>query len=170
MRAALVTLALGLALLGAAALGARGAGEVPVFPEDAEEAVATVREFVTLATHLEKSGDERFAERLPAAPDLVEEILGGMAFADAAGLAEEPQPVRLQVEAVRTSRPSGVEVHAREYWVVRTSRLREVPLAPRTRADVVRVRYVLEREGGRWRVIAWNVEGALERTGDGQGG
>ncbi len=170
MRAALVTLALGAALLGVSALGARSPSETRVPQADGEEAVATLREFMTLATHLAKSGDERFAERIPASPDLVEEILADVAFAAEAGRSEDLQPVQLQIEAVKPSRPEGVEVLAKEYWVFRTSRLRDVPLAPQVRADVVRVRYVLAREGTRWRVVGWNVEDAIAPRAAGQGG
>ena len=132
VRSAAATLALGLVLLGVAALGARR-GEAAARPTAAEVegAVAAVRELVTIGNHLAKSGgDTRFAERIPAAPAVVEEILADVAFTRHAGRIEEHQAVQLQVEAVERAEPDGIDVVTKEYWVVRSSPLEGMVVPP----------------------------------------
>jgi len=160
VKAALVTLAIGVALLGVAAAEARlGGSALRVTQEDRDGAVEAVRQVVTLSSHLVRSSaDQRFVDRIPAATEVVEEMVADVAFTRHEGRMEEPQPVRIQVEAVEPSRPAGVEVVTREYWVVRVTRVPEGTPEPQVRADVVQARYFVRREGARWRVVSWRIE------------
>jgi len=110
VKAALVTLAIGVALLGVAAAEARlGGSALRVTQEDRDGAVEAVRQVVTLSSHLVRSSaDQRFVDRIPAATEVVEEMVADVAFTRHEGRMEEPQPVRIQVEGVEPSRPAGV--------------------------------------------------------------
>lgn len=156
LRAAAVVLAAGLAVLalGAWTALARGRGEAaPLTAADRDEATAAVQRFASLSAHLRGSGgDPRFAERLPADPDVVEELSAEIAFSREAGRREEPRLVRAEVLSLEASGAEGAVARVREFWITRTA---GAPGAPRS--DVVTLRYELRRDVAGWRVAAWDV-------------
>ncbi|HET9554256.1 MAG TPA: hypothetical protein VFP50_14910 [Anaeromyxobacteraceae bacterium] len=156
---ALAVLTVGLAALGAAALRARapeGAEALP--PAERAEVEATARLFTRLAAHLKGSGgDPRFAERIPAAPAVVEELLAEAAFVDRAGRREEPRLQRIELGTPVRVAPGRVRIDARELWVTRVVARGGQPLE--TRSDVISVRYLLDADRGRWQVAAWSLIG-----------
>ena len=171
MKTTAVVLALGLALLGAGVVSARrGAPEVRLLDSDRDAAIAAVQGFVTISTHLARSGgDARFADRLPAMPEVVDEVMGGLAFTRHSGRREEPQLIRVNVSAVEPGPQGTVEVATAEYWVVRGFRLSDGAPEPQPRVDVVRARYTVQREGSGWKVASWTIDVAPPPPA-GQGG
>ena len=172
MRAALVVVALGLALLAGAAVSTRNGADTPrLSTPDRDAAVAAIRLFLSLSTHLARSGgDERFADRIAAAPEVVEEVMAGLAFIRHSGWTEDPQLVRMDVETVEPGIHDTVEVVTKEYWVVRAARLRAGTPEPKPHVDVVRVRYNLQRDGAGWRIASWAIERSSAAMAAGQGG
>jgi hypothetical protein len=148
----------GLAAAGARAARASGeAGEAVKVSEGEEREAKTAAEtFMRLAAHLQGSGgDPRFAERIPASPAVVEELLAGVTFASHAGKVEEPRLVRAELGPIRRVDTDVVSLDAKEYWIVRVLGAGGKTLE--TRADVVKVRYVLARGPSGWSVAGWDL-------------
>ncbi len=163
-----LVLAVGLAALGVAAwrAGTRpGAEALPV--RDQEAASGAVRLYLTLTAHLRGAGDPRFAERLPADPAIVDEVVADVRAARAMGKREEPRLLRAEIRAVRPMGPELAEVLTKEFWVTRD-------LAAQTNAvhsDVTWARYTLRRDGAGWRVAAWDLDtAAMDGLARGGGG
>jgi hypothetical protein len=160
--AAVVGLA-GALLLLAATLEARQAERAEkewLDPAAAEAASAVVARFASLAAHLRAtSGDSRFADRIPADPPVVGELVADIAFAQHQGLVERAQLVRIERRSLEAVGLDVAELRATEYWITRS----EGPAGPATRSDVVSVRYALRRDAGGWRVADWALDdGAAE--------
>lgn len=163
MRAGLAVLLAGLALLGLSAAGALRA-PVPARPPTAEEraeAERTVHELLALVRHLHGSGgDPRFAERVPAAPEVVDELLREIAWVRHQGWIEELQLARLELSPAERTEDGALELGAREFWIARRRPVADAAAEPRLSSSVLATRYRLEREGGRWRVVEWRHEAA----------
>jgi hypothetical protein len=156
---AAVVLAIGLGVLGAsgwrAAARARAEGVAASEPERAA-VWDTVHLYLKLVAHLHGSGgDPRFAERLPAAPEVVGEALEDVRFVGHAGRVEEPRLIRAELRDVRREGAERYEVEAREFWVTRSISADGEVLG--TRSDVVIGRYAVRRLPGGWKVVAWDV-------------
>lgn len=121
-----------------------------------EEAFRGAARFATLAAHLRASGgDPRFADRIPADPPVVAELLSDITVAQHHGLVERAQLVRFEPRAVDAVGPELAEVRATEYWITRSGG----PAGEATRSDVVPVRYAMRRDAGGWRVADWALDG-----------
>lgn len=123
-----------------------------------EDAQASVRAFVAGAAALRAAdGDLRLAERLPAGPDLLRELLADIAFARRQpGPTELHELVRLEVTGAELGRHGAAEVRTREFWVFR--RPRASGAAEARPIAVWTVRYELGRAGGAWRVVDYQLE------------
>ena len=133
---------------------------------DRRGAADAVRLFLTLSAHLRTAGgDPRFAERLPASDEVVDEVLQDITFLRHAAREEEARLVRSEVRDVRGEGDGRATVRTKEYWVTRE--LTALPPAlPQTYSDVVLARYAVRRETGGWRVESWRID----MDGDGDGG
>lgn len=161
MRSFCVVLAAGLVALAAAAVGARRAGADASAPaaDDRQAAADTVALHLRLASHLAgTSGDERFAERLPAAREVVSELLAEIAMVRHAGRIEIPQLMELDVRDASQPVPGIIELRTREYWVTRATGVAGEPVPDAVRSDVVEARYTVGREAGGWRVLGWELD------------
>lgn len=133
------------------------APELP--PEQRRAAAETVRAFLALVGHLQESGgDPRFAERLPAAPALVEELR-----AEADYLARNRRVQRLvlhhlDVAAVEPAGRERVEVRTREMWTVHTLWALDGRPAEAPRPSLLAVKYLLAPLVAGWRVEAWELD------------
>lgn len=157
---ALVVIAAGMAALGLASIRASRAGRGE---EGAEVSAAertgmedAARLFARLSAHLKGSGgDRRFAERIPAAPEVVGDLLDETAFAASLGRIEEPHLQGVEYGKALRVAAGRAQLDAREYWVTRIHSGSGTVLE--TRSDVISVRYLVEEDRGRWTVIGWNV-------------
>lgn len=160
---AAVVLVAGLLLLAGAAAQARrdaARAEVPT-KEEERGAVEAVHSTVTLAAHLRGSGgDPRFAERIPASPEVIEALQRELEFMKHLGVVEDAELKRFEVGRVRRARPRVLEVDTREYWVTRqvSGGVRPPEAArPDFRTDVVLTRWTVERQSGGWVVVDWQL-------------
>lgn len=158
LRPATAVLLAGLAALAAGAWRASSAAaRTAPAASEAKAASDAVFRFLQLSAHLQGSGgDERFAERLPASPDLVQELLDASAADARAGRAERARLVRAEVREVTRRAPAALEVATREYWITQVAAPGSGPERPR--ADVVDARYAVVEEPGGWRVTGWRLE------------
>jgi hypothetical protein len=157
MRAPAVVLAAGLVLLAAAAVEASRArrAEAEWLDGTARTGAANAAAlFASLTGHLRASGgDPRFADRLPADPPVIAELLADIAFVQHRERLENPRLVKFDLRSVEAVGPGLAEVRAREYWITTTQHRGEVS----TRSDAVTVRYAVRRDAGTWRVADWAV-------------
>jgi hypothetical protein len=163
-RASLVVAAVGLLALGAAGWNARArsVSERPSLSEgDRKAATDAVQLFLALSAHLRAAdGDPRYAERLPAAPEIVDELMGEVQFLRRASRVEVPKLVKVEILEVK---PAGFElaaVRTKEFWITR-----QMGAERRTRSDVVLGTYALRREPAGWRIASWENEAADPAAG-----
>jgi hypothetical protein len=156
-----VLLAAALAL-GAAAWRARAVPPAALAPEDQKAAADAVYLFLALGSHLRGTdGDPRYSERLPAAAEVVDEMVGEIRWVRGRGRVEEPRLVRGEVRVVDALGPDEARVRTKEFWVTRE--LSTPDGAPRS--DVVLAKYVVRRDGSGWRVVDWDLDLAADRRG-----
>lgn len=145
-------------VFGPALLG-RGGGPPPLPAADqqaSDDAVAAVRAFVTLYGHLHSAGgDPRFAERLPASPETVQEVLDDIAYLQHRGLAQDHRLAGLEVISVEPRRADSIEVRTKEYWIVASRRVQDGRPAAAAASSVGHYRYLVDRASTGWRVTAW---------------
>lgn len=153
------------AWLGTGAGAPQRAGLSPEARRGAEEAV---RQFNALSLHVYATqGDPRFTERLPAGPEVVQELLADIAYLQHGGLSQRAGLVHLQVEAVQAVGERAALVDTREYWVVSIARAQDGhPVEPR-RSFVVDARYRVRLEGQSWRVEGWDLRSPTAPPGPG---
>jgi len=155
LRPEILVLAAGAVALAGAAWRASSEPAPTVSQRDRDGAIAAVRSFVSLSTHLRSSGgDERFADRIPADRAVVSELVTDVELGRRGGREEEESRlVRVDVRDVRPSLAFLVEVRTKEYWVTRSR-----PGGADVRSDVLLVRYVVRRDGGAWKIADWDLE------------
>jgi len=126
----------------------------------------TVRRYVSMARHFyQTGGDRRFAERIPASPEVVQELVDDVAYLAKNKRRQEDRLVALDV--LHTSRPAEnrARVRTRERWEARTRGLDESGAADPMVAQVIFVEYWLQREGSKWQVSRWElIDAPAERS------
>jgi hypothetical protein len=159
MRASLVVLAAG--LLGLASglwtASARSDADSPPLSEaDRKATTQAVQLFLTLSAHLRAAdGDPRYAERLPAVPEVVDELMGDVQFLRRSHRVEVPKLVKVEILGLRRAGFELATVRTKEFWITRETTGEQSP-----RSDVVFATYQLRREPGGWRVASWEIEAA----------
>lgn len=135
----------------------------PAETPEVREATGTVRRFLSLLSHLHGTGgDPRFAERLPATETIVGEVMADIEFARHRGQREEPELVRLEVARAAPAGEGRVEVHTKEYWVVRAYRLEGEEAVGPAASQILHGKYLVRLDGTVWRVAAWDIEAPPE--------
>jgi len=125
---------------------------------DRRGATDAVQLFLTLSNHLRAAdGDPRFAERLPASEEVVDELIRDLEFLRHAAREEEARLVRSEIRDVRAAGDGRATVRTKEYWVTRQLTAPS-PTLPQTYSDVVLARYAVRREAGGWRVESWHID------------
>lgn len=132
-----------------------GREELPTAERQA--ATDTVHLLLSLMRHLYLSGgDPRFAERLPAADGLVEEMLEDVAYLGRNHRVEDPELRSFEVLSVEELEEGRLEVETRELWTFRVLWAVSGEEAEPARVRVVYGRYLLERRGAGWQVEGWD--------------
>lgn len=150
-----------------AGIALRRSGGVPgrVALAGAEEAVARFIADVR-AVH-DSGGDPRVADRLRTTPDIVSEILSGMAFAERRlGAEERDELVRMDWTGARWLPSGAAEVRTREYWIFRTRPRAAGPAETSVVSAIWNVRYELIREGSSWRVVDYRLASTRDGATD----
>lgn len=124
-----------------------------------QAAVGSLRSYLALVSHLYASdGDRRFAERIPASPGVVGEMMADIVYLRHNGRYQELVLHGLEVLDVAPLAADRVEVRTKEYWTIRTLFLADDTLADPPRGQIAFARYGLEREAAGWRVVAWELD------------
>lgn len=124
--------------------------------EDRRDAANSVYLFRSVSAHLyASSGDARFADRLPASPQVTNEIRGDITYVRRNGRIETPKLVRIEFLASDVTDQTRAEVTTREYWVTEHHFTGGGEAEP-PRSDITYSRYRLNKDGSRWIVIAWD--------------
>jgi len=113
--------------------------------------------FAVLQHAYESGGDPRFLDRLPAAPEVLEEVASDIDYLRRNKRRQTLRLVRYDVAAVKSLGTALVEVRTREYWVVRVLWLADGAEAEPQRGVVYAGKYLFEHQGARWRMRAWDV-------------
>lgn len=123
---------------------------------DRRAAAETVYAFRTLAAHwYGTGGDARFGQRLPASPQVLDELRNDIGYVRANGRIETPRLMRIEFLASDVTSENEAEVRTREYWVTEFH-WSGGGVSDDTRSDVLFARYRLGRDGARWVVTAWD--------------
>lgn len=150
--------------------GAPASAEPAVDEEQQRAAAGALRSHLALVSHLYSSdGDRRFAERIPASPDVVGEMMADIVYLRHNGRYQEMAMHGLEVLDVVPLSSDRVEIRTKEYWTVRSLFLADDSQADPPRAQIVFARYRLQREVAGWRVEAWDFDAppAPPEGGDG---
>lgn len=125
--------------------------------EDRRAAHEAVYRTLTLMAHLYSSGgDPRFAERIPAGPAVLDEILADVAFVSARGRVEVPDLIRLEIAAVEPLGPGAAEVTTREFWRVRFLWPDGSRESDPAREQFLEGRYLVVKGSRGWEVQGWD--------------
>lgn len=139
-----------------------GAGErraVLVEEADKAAAVESLRLSLALVGHLYASGgDERFAERIPASPAVVAEMMADIVYLRHNGRYHELSLHGLEVLGIDPLSSDRVEIRTKEYWTVRTLFLADGSEADPPRGQTAFARYRMAREAAGWKIEAWDLD------------
>lgn len=129
---------------------------------DRRDAANAVYLFRSVSTHLYASGgDARFAERLPATQQVVEELRADIDYVRKNGRVETPKLVRIEFVTSDVTEATRAEVTTREFWVTQHHWPNGAEADP-PRSDIAYARYRLNKDGTRWIVNAWDPVDAPE--------
>ena len=131
------------------------------FSKQERDAIAgTVVTFLGLASHFYGTGgDKRFADRMPAALIVMDEISRDIAYIRHNHRTQEMSLLRVEVLAVDAIATDRAEVRTREFWMTRYF-VSGSGATEETRSDIVPAHYRLAREGRTWTVVGWDPEDA----------
>ncbi len=147
-----------------------GGDDAPAADEAEQKAAAdAVHRTLTLMRHLYLSGgDPRFADRMPAADGVKEEMLADIVYLGRRHLLQDPDLQRLDVMPVEILAEGRLELRTRELWRFRVLRAGGEEVEPQ-REQTVEATYLVTRGGSGWRVEGWQLEapaGDAERGGE----
>jgi hypothetical protein len=118
----------------------------------------TVHLTLSLMRHLYLSGgDPRFAERIPAAQGIVEEVLADVKYLARNRRVQDTELIRLDVLAVDPLAEGRAEVRTRERWQVRVRWAHGGGEAAPPRLHELHGRYLVVLGGKGWRVEGWEI-------------
>jgi len=130
-------------------------------PAEVEErAMAdTLGLFQRLTSHLYATGgDPRFADRIPAAPHLVDEMLADIEYIKRNHRIQRPELVKIEILSSAPLRENAVEFHTREYWITRFYWLSGEESGDPPVSQILFMKYLVTREGQAWQVSGWDFD------------
>jgi hypothetical protein len=126
---------------------------------EAKAMADTLGLYQRLASHLYGSGgDPRFADRIPAAPHLVDEMLGDIEYVKRNHRVQRPELIRMEVLSSEPLRANAVEFRTREYWVTSFFWLTGEESGDPPVSQVLHMKYLITREGQAWQVAGWDCD------------
>jgi hypothetical protein len=132
--------------------------EASMTDEERKSAADAVHLMLSLMRHLYLSGgDPRFAERMPAADGIVEEILADVRYLARNRRVQDIELLRLDVTAVDRLGEGRVEVRTREQWQVRVRWAHGGGDSDPPRSEMLHGRYLVVLGGKGWRVEGWEI-------------
>jgi hypothetical protein len=140
--------------------------EASLTDDERKQAADTVHLTLSLMRHLYLSGgDPRFAERMPAADGIVEEILADVQYLARNQRVQDTELLHLDVTAVDPLGEGRVTVRTRERWQVRIRWAHGGDEADPVRSQMIHGRYLVVRGGKGWRVEGWEIVDPEDETG-----
>jgi hypothetical protein len=140
----------------------------PLTDDERKGAADAVHMALSLMRHLYLSGgDPRFAERMPAAGGIVEEIQADVRYLARNQRVQDPELLRLDVTDVERLGEDRVEVRTRERWHVRVRWAHGGGDAESPRKPTIHGRYLVVRGGKGWRVEGWETFDPRDEKGAG---
>jgi hypothetical protein len=169
MRGLIKILSLGLALFVAVTVAQEwdyfssrwfGGAKLEIGPEGTEaEAVEAVRSTLALMAHFYSSGgDTRFAERMPAGPELIEEFQADVDYLAKNRRIQDPRLQKLELRSIRPAGEGVLAVSTREFWIHRTFWNDGEGESDPPRSEILFVRYQLVRDNVGWLVLGREFE------------
>jgi hypothetical protein len=124
--------------------------------EDLVEASDAVRMSLSLMQHFYMSeGDPRFAERMPVAEWVIDEMRQDIAYLSRNHRLQDAALQQMEILSVEALDEDRVEIETREFWTVRMVQSPNGSEADPARSHVAHVSYLLGRTGQGWRVESW---------------
>jgi hypothetical protein len=132
-------------------------GAPAVSDAEQKEAADTLHLGLSLMSHLYQSGgDPRFAERIPVAEWVLDEIQADIDYLARNGILQDPELERLDVTAVETLTSERLELETEERWQIRLrSAVDGRDLEP-ARIHRATGRYLLVKGAQGWRIDGWD--------------
>jgi len=128
--------------------------------EERRAAVDSVRLVLNLMRHLYVSGgDPRFAERMPAARGVLDEMLSDINYLARNHRRQDPVLKNLEITSIVEIGDGGLDIRTRELWQFHTLWLTGDEEAEPPRAHLVHGRYLVSSGSHGWRVEAWELAG-----------
>jgi len=141
--------------------------EAPMTDEERKGAADAVHLTLSMMRHLYLSaGDPRFAERMPAAAGIVEEMLADVRYLARNRRVQDIELLRLDVTAVDRLGEGRAEVRTREQWQVRSRGAHGGGETEPRRLETLHGRYLVVLGGTGWRVEGWETEDPLTESGE----
>lgn len=134
------------------------APEIELAEGDREAAENSVRLMLSLMRHFYASGgDPRFAERIPAAAGIVDEMMIDVDYLARNHRRQEPELLKLEIESTEPLGKEQAEIHTKEFWRIRFSWIDGSGESDPPSHQVIRGRYLLVRDGKGWHVEGWEL-------------
>ena len=143
----------------AAWFGAEETAESVDRESDEAQALGTVREALALMAHSYTSGgDPRFADRMPVAPELLEEMRADIDYLARNRRVQDSRLQKLELLAATPVGADRLELRTREFWIHRTFWSDSGEESEPPRSAILHARYNLIRESNGWRVFGWEFD------------
>jgi len=126
--------------------------------DDSAAAEKSLREYLALLPHLYgTAGDIRFADRLPATDEVLGEIYADIRYLRSNHRRQDMRLVQLQILGKEPMGLGLIQILTKEYWVITTHISKQPQLQSPAHSNIVDSKYLLRREGSRWKVLAWDL-------------
>ncbi len=134
------------------------AAPAPELTEDERAAAEdSLRLLLSVMGHFYRSGgDSRFAERMPAAAWVVEEMQADVDYLRRNRRVQDPQLERMEVVSLESLSEDSIEMRTRELWRFEILWVTGGEAEP-ARVQWVQGRYLLARRPRGWRVEGWEI-------------
>jgi len=135
--------------------------------QERKQAADAVHMMLTLMRHYYSSGgDPRFAERMPAAEGVLDEMAADVEYLARNHRVQDMELVRLDVTSVDELGRDRVEIRTREHWRVRIRWAAGGSESEAPTFQTVHGKYLVVSGGRGWRVEGWDHAEPAAATGD----
>jgi hypothetical protein len=127
--------------------------DAPAQDENEARGLAVVRESLALMAHYYSSGgDQRFAERMPVSPVLLEEFRQDVEYLSRNNRYQDCSLQKLELLSAVSVGQDALELKTREFWIHRTFWSDGQGESDPPRSDILYPRYRLVRDNAGWRI------------------
>jgi hypothetical protein len=127
--------------------------------EDRRAAIKTLQSTLQLMRHLYQSGgDERFAERMPASPGFLAELMADIEYLGRNHRIQDPELIELELGELKALDEDRVEIRTREAWRVKVLWAVTMEESEPSQVHRTRTKYFLRRGSRGWTVEGWAID------------